>query len=502
MWRRSFLTLALVLAWSPGGDEAAAAAPEAAKPNVLMIAIDDQNDWIGCLGGHELASTPNIDALAARGTLFANAHCQSPLCNSSRTSLLASRRPSSTGIYGLAPPLWNTSLWDETITLPYAFRRGGYFTATTGKIYHGKPGDPQKAAREFDRWGPPSQIGVRPEEPLVDVMSSQPNRLMDWGVFPHEDSQKGDAIITDWAVDQLSELSAEGPFLLSVGYFLPHVPIYVTQKWYDDIPDDDRLMPEQLLVDDRADTPAFSWRLHWHLPEPRRAWLQRHNEHRNIVRSYLAATRFVDYQIGRILSRLDELGLSENTIVVLWSDHGYHLGEKEISGKNTLWERSTHVPLIFAGPAIGQGVCTQPVELLDVYPTLAALCDLPADPAMEGVSLTAQLQDPATRRLRPAITTHNQGNHAVRSQTYRYIQYADGTEEFYDVASDPHELHNLAASPSMQTPMAEHRRWLPRIDLPPREGSQHRILTYDPATDTAVWEGTTVQADDPDPMAK
>jgi arylsulfatase A-like enzyme len=261
-------------------------------------------------------------------------------------------------------------------------------------------------------------------------------------------------------------------------------------------PDDDSVLP-QIREDDRDDTPRFSWYIHWSLPEPRLKWVREQNQWRNLVKSYLACTSFVDAQIGRILAALEETGLAENTIVVVWGDHGWHLGEKLITGKNTLWDDGTRVPLIFAGPGITpQQLCAQPAELLDIYPTLIDLCGLSPRTDLEGLSLLPQLQDATTERQRPAITSHNQGNHGVRSTHWRYIHYADGTEELYDMRNDPHEWHNLAGKPEFAAVINEHRRWLPTIDVPPAAGSAHRVLTYDQATDTAVWEEMTVRRED------
>jgi arylsulfatase A-like enzyme len=289
------------------------------------------------------------------------------------------------------------------------------------------------------------------------------------------------------------------PFLLAVGFFLPHVPCYATPKWFELYPNDDSVLPS-VRDDDRADTPRFSWYLHWSLPEPRLRWLRENSQWRNLARAYLASTSFVDAQIGRLLDALDTTDMAENTIVVLWSDHGWHLGEKAITGKNTLWERSTRVPLIFAGPGIARAArCGQPAELLDIYPTLTDLCGLPRRSDLEGTSLRPQLQDAIARRERPAITSHNQGNHAIRTQRFRYIRYADRSEELYDLQSDPGEWTNLAGDERFAEIMAEHRRWLPSIDAAPAAGSAHRVLTYDASTDTAVWEGVTVRRGDPIP---
>lgn len=470
------------------------------KPNVLFIAIDDQNDWIGHLGGHPLAKTPNLDRLAARGTTFLNAHTQSPLCNPSRTSLMLGLRPTTTGIYGLSPWFRNVEAWKDRVTLPQHFKTHGYRTFTSGKIYHGGVGDPEKQKVEFDLWGPAGGIGAKPEKKLIPPTPMGNHPLMDWGVFPHRDEDKGDYQVASWTIEQIRNAPKEQPFFIAAGFFLPHVPCYATQKWFDLYPDDDSVLP-RILEGDRDDTPRFAWYLHWELPEPRLKWVKENHQWRNLVRSYLACTSFVDAQIGRLLTALDEAGVADNTIVVVWGDHGWHLGEKGITGKNTLWERSTRVPLIFAGPGAKAGQrCTQPAELLDIYPTLIEMCGLTPRTDLEGLSLLPQLTDARARRERPAITSHNQGNHGIRSERWRYIHYADGSEELYDIQNDPHEWTNLAGKPEHAVVIAEHKKWLPKIDLPPAPNSASRVLTYDQKLDEAIWEGKTVRRSDPIPQ--
>lgn len=468
------------------------------SPNVLFIAIDDQNDWIGTLG-HPIARTPNIDRLAARGTVFLNAHCQAPLCNPSRTSLMTGLRPTTTGVYGLSPWFRTLDDWKDRVALPQHFKNHGYRTYSVGKVYHGGVGGPQLRLKEFDVWGQAGGIGIKPDKKLIPPTPMGNHPLMDWGVFPHQDEQKGDYQVATWAVEQIKGAPKDQPFFLAAGFFLPHVPCYVTQKWFDLYPDDDRILP--LVKDgDRVDTPRFSWYLHWNLPEPRLKWVRENNQWRNLVRSYLASTSFVDAQVGRLMDALEEAGLADNTVIVLWGDHGWHLGEKGITGKNSLWDRGTRVPLIFAGPGVtAGGRCSQPAELLDIYPTLNELCHLKPRHDLEGISLVPQLQNAQARRDRPAITSHNRGNHGVRSEHWRYIRYADGTEELYDMKSDPNEWTNIAGRPEHAAVIAEHRRWLPAIDVAPAANSAQRVLTYDPDTDVAVWEGKPVRRTDPIP---
>ena len=488
--------------------------PASGRPNILFIAIDDQNDWVGHLGGHHLAKTPHLDRLAKRGTTFLNAHCNAPLCNPSRTSLLIGLRPTTTGIYGLAPSFRDLPQWRDRTTLPQHFADNGYRTAATGKIYHsgtgaggGKIGGkgtanaPAGARPEWTITAPYGGVGSKPPHKLIPATPMGNHPLMDWGVWPpdNDDTGKGDYQVATWTVAQIKSAPRDQPFFLAAGFFLPHVPCYATQKWFDLYPDDDSVLP-RLAGDDRRDTPRFSWYLHWELPEPRLRWLQENNQWRNLVRSYLACTSFVDAQIGRLLTALDEAGLAENTIVVVWSDHGWHLGQKGLTGKNSLWDRSTKVPLIFAGPGVKAAQrCSQPAELLDLYPTLTDLAGLPARTDLEGLSLVPQLRDAATPRDRPAITSHNQGNHGIRSERWRYIRYADGTEELYDMHRDPHEWTNVAALPEYAAIIAMHKNWLPPIEVPPAPGSASRILTHDPKTGETLWEGEPIQAGDPIP---
>ena len=450
------------------------------RPNVLLIAADDLNDWVGCLGGHPQVKTPNLDRLAQRGTLFANAHCQSPLCNPSRSSLLMGLRPSSTGIYALQPGVRALPALRDRVSLPQALAAEGYSTFCAGKIFHDGSLPPRLRANEFQVWGDPGKV-VYPARKFVE--SPDPIKAMDWGVFPERDEEQGDWRIADSAIARLKEVPRDKPFFIAAGFRLPHVPCFAPQKWFDLYPDETLAMPP-VRENDRDDIPEFSWYLHWKLPEPRLAWLVEQNQWRPLVRSYLASVSFMDSQVGRVLDALEESGQADRTIVVFWSDHGWHLGEKGISGKNTLWERSTRVPLIFAGPGIAKGArCTQPVELLDLYPTLNELCHLKVQPGLEGHGLIPQLKDATTVRPWPAITTHNQGNHSIRTEHWRYIRYANGSEELYDHRADPHEWTNLATRAEHQETKRELAKWIPKRNEPPAPGSLSRLLTRE----NGVW---------------
>lgn len=488
------LCILAILLCPPGAQPSA---DGASRPNVLLIMIDDQNDWVGCLKGHPLAKTPNIDALARRGMLFTNAHCQAPLCNPSRTSLLTGLRPSTTGIHGLSPWYREVESLKGRESLPQAFGRAGYQTAVTGKIWHAVP--PKDRAGQFQTWGHPGGAGAKPAAKLIPPTPGGNHPLMDWGAFPHRDEQKGDYQVASWAADHLKKLPGDKPFFLAAGFFLPHVPCHIPPEWLAKVPDDDSVLPA-IREDDRDDTPRFSWNLHWDLPEPRLKWVRDNRQWRNLARSYLACTLFVDAQVGRVLEALKESGHEKDTLVVLCSDHGFHLGEKLITGKNTLWERSTRVPLVMAGPGVDKtGACNRPVELLDIYPTLMELAGVRGPEGLEGKSLVPLLKDPLAQGDRVAITTHNRGNHAVRDERYRYIRYADGSEELYDLVVDSREWTNLAGEASMGEVKARLRGHLPRKDVAAAPGSQHRVLEYDPATGRTVWEGKEIRQGDPVP---
>jgi choline-sulfatase len=456
------------------------------KPNILFIGFDDLNDWIGCLGGHPQVQTPHIDKIAKQGMLFTNAHCQSPLCTPSRTSCLTGRRPTSTGIYGLGPWIRSVLEFRNITTLPQYFATHGYQTLSTGKVFHDGHGT--------EEWNGPTFVGGYknlPAKKLVQPSASN-NPLMDWGIWPERDEDHDDAKIADWAVAHLQEnaLKPDQPWLMTVGFRNPHVPCYAPGKWFDLYPEATLQLPK-IIRNDRDDTPDFSWYLHWQLPEPRLSWLEKNNQWKNLVRSYLASVSYVDSQVGRVLDTLRQTGQDKNTHIVLWSDHGWHLGEKSITGKNSLWEESVHVPLIVTSNKKA-GQCHVPVELLDIFPTLCDLVGLPKPDWLDGQSLTPLLEKPKSKRLVPAITTHNPGNHAIRTERWRYIRYADGSEELYDKKRDPNEWVNLAQKPNMAKTKAELAQWLPKNERPHAPGSHTRILAKGENGEW-LWEGKPIK---------
>ena len=479
------ITFALTLIFFVTSVLELAAAPP--KPNVLFIAIDDLNDWVGCLDGHPQARTPNIDQLAKRGTLFTNAHCQGPICGPSRASLLSGLYVHTTGVY--LQPKGSAMEKDKEHfrghLLPEYFAKHGYETLAVGKITHGYPVGTafQKYGGKFEGSGPKPPAGKRFNYHLPDVPWT--GTQTDWGAFPKSDHQMPDHKAADWAVDQLSR-KHDKPFFLAVGFVRPHVPFYVPQKWFDGFPLEKIKLP-QVRIDDLDDVPQIGRRLH-ELPKyPRLAWLQQNEnqQFRKCVQAYLACSTFVDHQVGRVLEALEDSPHADNTVIVLFSDHGYHLGEKDRVSKHSLWEESTRIPLIVVPNKKNQQTttssvshCSQPVGLIDIYPTLIEFCGLPAKSSNEGRSLVPLMRTPASDWRFSMLTTYARGNHTLRSRRYRYIRYEDASEELYDHQEDPYEWTNLAGQREHAELVARFRR-----ELPAKEAPYHKATSVKPVNE-------------------
>jgi arylsulfatase A-like enzyme len=483
------IVAALVPRQAPGDDGESAARAAAARPNVLFLAVDDLNDWIGPLGGHPQAITPHLDRFASRAVTFRNAHCQAPICNPSRVSLLTGVLPSSSGVYYLAPLLRAWQATSQAVSLPQHFARCGYTTIGAGKIFHVE-GD-----KEFQTYG--GQFGGFGPRPSINLNCGHVNPLWDWGPFPDEDPQLADSQLADWICQQLRE-PRERPWFLACGFYRPHVPLYVPQKWFDLYPLEQVQLPAH-LEDDLNDVPDYGRDLSWSAMAPRHRWMVEHDQWRRGVQAYLASVSFVDAQIGKILAALEQSGLQQETIVIIWSDHGFHLGTKQRWGKRSLWEAATRVVLMIEAPGYASGAASdRPVGLIDLYPTLIEMCGLDPLLGLDGHSLVPLLQDPQRDWVWPALTTFGQHNHAVRSQNFRYIRYADGTEELYDHRTDPHEFVNLARRGGYAEVLEQHRRWLPQVNQPLAPGSANADARPGSAADIdgqPVFPWRPVQAD-------
>ncbi len=475
-WSVAALVLVATATAAAGDERSPRGAP---RPNVLFIAVDDLNDWVGCLGGHPQALTPNIDRLAARGVLFTNAHAAAPLCNPSRASVLTGFLPATSGVLGNDQDWRREPFLAGRPTLPEYFRRSGYWTGAAGKIYHANHGGETGALtgghggrRGFNH--PASWVERHPSHdaqlPIPVVLAGQNwNGLdvwhWDWGPFDHPDVATVDGRDADWVIEQLRR-EHDRPFFLALGVYRPHGPWYCPRSYFDRHPIERVTLPVT-LDGDVDDVPAAATR-YLRNPNHFHARILERGLWRSAVQAYLANITFADAQVGRVIDALDRSEHRDDTIVVLWSDHGWHLGEKERWHKSTLWEEATRVPLIVVAPGVTEpgSRCSRPVSLVDLYPTLLDLCGLDPNPDNDGISLVPWLRDPSLPRRRPAVTSRRWWNgkhadHAVRSQRWRYIRYHDGSEELYDHHADPNEWTNVAADPRHAAVMAEQARWLP-----------------------------------------
>ena len=444
-----------------------------ARPNVLFIAVDDLRDWVGHLSGHPNAKTPNIDRLAKRGVSFTRAYCSAPLCNPSRISLLTGVAPSKSGVYGNGEKL--RKKLPDAVTLMQHFRASGYSVRGAGKIFHGT------AAYDKDSW----DTYFKPagsKLPLAKRDNGLPKSAWaPWGPLDCADKEMYDTKTAGWIISELEKPQAK-PFFMAYGLTKPHLPWKVPQKYFDLHPLDGIKLPP-VTKGDLDDIPAFGKKLAREVYDPsgeRNFAGKPDGDHANVIASkqwgkavqaYLATISFADAQIGRVLDALDRSGHADNTIVVLWGDHGWHLGEKEHWRKHALWDVSTRTPLVFSAP---QGVakdklCQRPVSLIDIYPTLIDLCGLPKRKGLDGQSLKPLLENPERKWERPAVITYGLNNHAIQTERWRYIRYRDGGQELYDHDRDPHEWTNLVSIPKYSSVKSELANSLPAATNEPKK---------------------------------
>jgi len=414
------------------------------KPNVLFIAVDDLNDWIGCLGGYAGVKTPHIDKLASQGILFANAHSPAPVCYPSRTSLMTGWYPSKTGVYLNKSPAFR-ELMPNIKTIPEHFKEQGYHTISGGKVFH---------EQEAQLWDEsvffPRIFGKVPKlNGIKDVYPE--DESFDWGPLDiSEDDMPGGKTVT-WAKEILKR-EYDKPLFLAVGFHEPHMAWYAPKKYFDLYPLDAITLP-LVKENDLEDVPPMARQMAYsHLGKSTPKELSDHQRildkdlWKSAVQAFLADISYLDTMIGNLLAAFHQSQYAENAIIVFWSDNGFHLGEKNHWRKATLWEEATRVPLIFTSTKIqtqGQ-ICQHPVSLIDIYPTLLELCGLP-QPAheLEGHSLVPLLKNTQYEWQHIARTTYGRGNHAIRSKDWRYIRYKDGSEELYDHRTDTMEWNNL-----------------------------------------------------------
>ena len=449
-------------------------AQTADRPDILFIAIDDMNDWISPLDGHPQAITPNMERLAGRGLLFTNAHSPAVVCNASRTSMLTGLRPSTTGVY------FNQNTWRENEramsvrTLPGYFMDSGYETVGSGKVFHSGNNDPTAWNSYY-----PALNQERPDEAAPGRVPVNGNDFggttFDWGPIVAEDAATADGQLADWMARHLNTPS-DGPQFNSVGFRRPHQPWYVPYKYFDMHPIDAVKLPP-IVENDLDDVPeaalkgnfvtegsAINGQTNQFLHE----WVLANDQWHAAVQGNLASITFVDAMLGRVLDGLDRSGRADNTIVVVFGDHGFHVGEKSSYAKKTLWRESTRVALFIVAPGVTEpGTRTNaPVSLLDLYPTLTELAGLPIPAHVEGTSLMPLLRNPDAEWNRPVVTTNGYQNHSITDDRYQYIRWSDGSEELYDFVADPHEFVNLADDPEMTAIKNELGKWLPEENAP------------------------------------
>ncbi|MDA0347746.1 MAG: sulfatase [Verrucomicrobia bacterium] len=411
------------------------------NPNILFVAIDDFNDWgpTQLDGAPFEVDTPNFDALADRGILFTNAHCNAPSCNPSRTSIMSGLHPASTGVYANGHDWLANERFDDILLLPEYFQQHGYTTLGGGKIYHANQGS------DFNRKGLISPRGWKDffpsfEEqlPVPSMPDIKPNRgegNFNWGGTGKPLKDMGDHKVVNWAIDQL-ETPQDKPLFLAVGIYRPHMPWFVPDEFYDHYED----------VNITPATNPVGWKKN--IPE---SLANRWDRHKDYVgkpgpsRGYAACVTYADFELGRLLRGLEASPLADNTIVVIWSDHGWHLGEKDHFSKFTLWEESTRVPLLILKPGANKQEVDTAVSLLDVYPTLIELAGLPANKENDGQSLLPIIES-ETDLNRAILTSDNEHYHAVRDGRYRYLK-SDNAEALFDHFNDPREFNNIANQP-------------------------------------------------------
>ena len=430
----------------------AADAPAAKQPNVLFIAVDDLRDWVGYLHHNEQTKTPNIDRLAKMGTAFTRSYCAAPVCNPSRAALMSGMRPSTTGIYG------NETDWRKFVPedkpLTAAFRKGGYFVCGAGKIYHESFRRPSEWDHYLENEG-----GGKAEKQLSKSAKGEGVGGIRFAPLDCEDKDLPDYKITDYGIEQLNK-QHDKPFFLAVGLHKPHMAWNVPQKWYDMFPLESIQLPPY-KEDDLADIPPAG--IAMAKPQGDHKTMLESGRWKEAVQAYLAATAYTDMNIGRLLDAYDKSPHKDNTIIVFWCDHGWHLGEKHHWRKFALWEEATRSPLLWVVPGLTKAgsVCERTVDHMSIYPTLMEVCGLQKPAHVEGVSIKPLLENSVAEWKTPALTTHGYNNHGVRNERWRYIRYDNGDEELYNELTDPNEWTNLAKDPQYQATKDELAKAMP-----------------------------------------
>ena len=432
----------------------AAALP--AKPNVLFIAVDDLRDWVGYFGHNPQSKTPNYDRLARMGTSFTRAYCASPVCNPSRAALMSGMRPSTTAVYENNIDFRPLLGADKMLTT--AFRNAGYFVHGAGKIYH----ESYRRPTEWDHY-----LEKEGRYPAVPAGQSDGVGGIRFAPLDCQDNEIPDWAITDYGIASLAK-KHDKPFFLAVGFHKPHMPWNVPRKWFDLFPLDSIKLPPH-LENDLDDVPPAGVRMA--RPEGDHAAMLQSGRWKEAVQAYLATVAYCDMNLGRLLDAFEKSAYRDNTLIVLWGDHGWHLGEKSHWRKFALWEEATRAPFMWVVPGLTKPgtISDRTVDFMSIFPTLTDLCGIPTPKHVEGLSIRPLLANANAAWSTPAVTTYRYKNHTVRSAGWRYIRYANGEEELYDEVKDPNEYVNLAGKTEFAARKTELAEFLPKSDAPDTE---------------------------------
>jgi arylsulfatase A-like enzyme len=445
------LTRRLLCAACLLGLAATLSAAPSAKPNVLFIAIDDLRDWVGYFQHNTQSKTPNLDRFAKMGMSFNRAYCAAPVCNPSRAALMSGLRPFTSGVYENNND-WRTAIpMDKPLTT--TFRKAGYEVHGAGKIYH-------EAYRRDEEW----DEYLKNEGGLPKVPAGQSDGVggIKFAPLDCKDEDLNDWNIVSYGIKELQR-KHDKPFFLAVGVHKPHMPWNVPRKYYDMFPLENIKLPPY-LENDLDDLPPAGLKMAH--PNTDHEPMLKSGRWKEAIQGYLAAIAYTDMNLGRLLDAFEKSEYKDNTIICLWGDHGWHLGEKHHWRKFTLWEEATRAPLIWRVPGMtpANTICSRTVDFMTIYPTLTDLCGIPTPKHVEGESIRALLANPNAAWDKPGLTTYRYKNHTVRTEGWRYIRYENGDEELYNEKADENEWTNLAGKPEFAAKKAELAKLLPTKD--------------------------------------
>lgn len=459
------------------------------RPNVIFFSVDDMNDWIGPMG-YNGAKTPNLDRLAKMGVTFQNAHSPATYCAPSRSAIFSGRFATTTGCY-------KTQVYHhehpEMTALQMNFKKAGYETYGGGKLFHHREGfadlrgwdqfyvrnaDQKKKGWPADSWTPDTPLPAKiPASPYNKGKKVTGGLFLEWAAIPNEkEDQMADTQRIDWACSVI-EKKHDAPFFVGVGIYAPHFPNYVPQKYFDMYKREEIKLPPY-KEDDLDDLPAKIRKSKINRKKAHHDKLVKMGLVEDAILGYLASISYADAMLGKVLDSLENSPNKGNTVIVFWSDHGYHHGEKGDWGKHTLWERTSNVPFLWAGPGIAKNKSVDAsVSLIDMYPSFNDLCKLPKEQGLDGTSLASILAKPELAKDRNVFLPYLEPNsYAVINQKFRYIHYSDNTEELYDLEKDPNEWNNAATNAEYKSVKEQLKNWAPKNQVKPGADKADRNL--------------------------